>query len=816
MPQRPFSLLLAISIISLSGLALEISLTRLFSVLFFPPAVFGILSLAILGIGLGAALITWRAAASSQASMASLGESEPVQAGRYASYVPLFLAGAALSIVGLAIAATIPALQLALFPLVLLPYLFIGAALTALFSARPEESPRLYLADLLGAGLGALLAIPLLNWLGGLNAVLSTAVLLALAGRLLAKEVTTPLESGTGHAEIGRDSSPRAALYTAVISGVTLVILASNLLFSWLAIDMGRLPAEKPVASALRGTNGAALAEGDGEIVETRWDAFARTDLVDPADGSPYRIYMDGAAGSVMPPAEGADFLWDDIGLFPFATEQPQRVFLIGPGAGLDVWFALQSGAEEIIGVEVNPASVDLVNAYAAYNGDLYGRPQVQIVIDDGRSVLQRDQTRYDLIFLSQLVTLAAERNGYALVENSSYTVEAFNEFLAHLTPDGQIGIKVYDEPTLTRALSTALAAFRSQGLTDQEGLQHIIALLDGDAEPPIPLLIISKQPFTREDSLSLGAVAQQVGFVPLFLPGVVAQPPLDGVAAGTISFSTVIADAENDLSPTTDDRPFFFQFERGIPQALRPLLWGALGIVIVGTLLAAAHQQHSTAPATGRWKAGIMTAPLYFAGLGLGFILVEIGVIQQTRLFLGHPTTAITVALATLLIGGGIGSGIAGRLSRQGQTHKNRGGVSRTGPALQSTLAISLWPLLTVLLFLSLWLLLWPMVQDQFAAARPLFRILVVVAALLPLGMVMGMPFPLGLQAAANWGQGQVPLAWAVNGVMSVVGSIFAVTLAILLGYTAVLLAGGFAYGMVAAVVIGHRHRQALAVHSQ
>ncbi|MGD8855453.1 MAG: hypothetical protein PVG33_03920 [Chloroflexota bacterium] len=697
--------------------------------MFFPPAVFAILSLAILGIGLGAALVTWRSGLRDSARVAS------------------YLATGAISVLAMAIIATIPTLQWSLFGLVVLPYLFIGMSLTTLFSQSPGQSTQLYLADLVGAGLGALLAVPLLNGLGGLNGVLGMASLLALAGLVL-----------------GGRQPVRVSL---AALGLALLLLVGSLLTGWLAVDMSRLPAEKPIAKALTGTA--------GKVVDSRWDAFARTDLVDPEDGGPYRLYMDGAAGSVMPPNQDNDFLWQDIGLFPFATEQPGRVFLIGPGGGLDVWFALQSGAREIVGVEVNPASVNLVADYAAYNGDLYGQPNVEILVEDGRSVLRRDQSQYDLIFLSQVVTLAAERNGYALVENSSYTIEAFTEFLDHLTPDGQIGIKLYDEPTLTRALSTALATFRRQGLTDQEGLEYIIALLDGNADPPIPLLMIGKQAFSREDSLTLGAVAQQVGFTPLFLPGVTAQPPLDGVFAGTISFSEVIADSDNDLSATTDDRPFFYQFERGIPQSLQPLLWG-MGLILllgVGLLIA---QQRGTA---GGRRA--VSAPLYFAGLGLGFILVEIGVIQQTRLFLGHPTMAITVVLATLLIGGGIGSGLAGRWFRDQEAPP--------------------WtPALVVIVILALWLLLWPRIQDQALGAGVPTRILVVMASLAPLGLAMGMPFPLGLRAAAAWGQRQVALAWAVNGVLSVAGSVLAVTLATQFGFSIVLFAGGAAYAVAAA----------------
>lgn len=707
---------------------LEIGLTRLFSALFFPPAVFGILSLAILGIGLGAALV-----------MARPGWQVP-------GWVPHYLGLAGLSVVGITAVSVIPTLQLALFALVILPFLFIGMALTTLFNAAPQHSPQFYLADLAGAGFGALLAVPLLNWLGGLNGVQATAVILALAGLIL---------------------SERLAFAPTVFLTLPVLVLVGNLLVSWLQIDMIRLPVEKPIANSLSG-NGATLA--------VRWDAFARTDLVEPGDGGPYRLYMDGAAGSVMPPATGNDFLFQDIGFFPFATEQPERVFLIGPGGGLDVWFALQSGVAEIVGVEVNPASVALVQDYADYNGDIYGRSNVTIIIDDGRSVLGRDGSQYDLIFLSQLVTLAAERSGYALVENSAFTIEAFGEYLDHLTPEGQIGIKLYDEPTLTRALATALDALEEKGISesDQEGLQHTIALLDNSAEPPIPLLIISKAPFSREDSLSLGAVAQQVGFRPLFLPEVIAQPPLDSVVSGEVSFADVLANGEDNLSPTTDNRPFFYQFERGLPQTLWPLLIGAASLIVLGAGLVIVYQQR-----VAERRRAIM-APFYFAGLGLGFILVEISVIQQTRLFLGHPTTATTAVLATLLISGGLGSGLGGR-------------VLRDRPGFNLTL------LLVVIGMLALWLLLWPDLQAPFKGTEPGMRLLIVIASLVPLGLVMGMPFPLGLRTVAGWGRQQVALAWAVNGVMSVVGSVLAVALAIQFGFSIVLLAGGLAYGLSA-----------------
>ena len=142
--------------------------------------------------------------------------------------------------------------------------------------------------------------------------------------------------------------------------------------------------------------------------------------------------------------------LLGDIGFFPFATEQTERVFVIGPGAGLDVWFALQSNARQITAVEVKAASVEMVDAWRGYTGALYDRTRMEVIVDHGRSALRRSEGKFDLIDLSQVVTLAAARGGCALSENTICTEEAFSEYLDHLDEGGQIALKPYDEVTLT------------------------------------------------------------------------------------------------------------------------------------------------------------------------------------------------------------------------------------------------------------------------------------------------------------------------------------------------------------------------------
>jgi len=736
--------LFTLALLSGGSLFLEIALTRLFSTLFFPPTVFAIISIAVLGIGLGAALATWR------------------PGWRESSQLPHYLvlagAGALVLLVTVVWSATVDLLG-ALLGLVLLPYLFIGLALATIFSASPQASPGLYRADLVGAGLGAVLAIPLLNWLGGINAIMFAAAVFGIAAFLMAYT---------------RQKRPKITLTTTgwplALCGLAVIGLATNMSTGtqWLRVDMAHLSSAKPITNSL--SNG-------GQIIHTVWDSFARTDLVNPGPDKPYEMYIDGAAGSVMPPAGDVNLLRTDIGFFPFATAQPQQVMIIGPGGGLDIWFALSGRAQSITAVEINPASVEIANQFSTYHGDLYHQPGVRVIIDEGRSVLRREGKKYDLIYLSQVVTLAAERSGYALTENTVYTVNAFVDYLEHLQPGGQIALKLYDELTLTRAMVTAATALQqARGLSQAEAMRHIAVFLDSEAEPPIPLLLVQEQPFSRDDGLTYAGVAAQVDFVPLFVPDVAGGPTLEGILAGERSLADIMANSPSDVSPTTDNRPFFYQFERGLPTSLLPLLWGLGGLVLVG-LVGLVVVQRRVGSLLARY------APIYFAALGVGFITVEIALIQQTRLFLGHPTLAITLVLAVLLIGGGIGSDFAGRWP----------------DAVKSKRIIGVT--ISIVVLVLLWLVIWPWLSQTFLSSPTFMRGLVAAAVLLPLGLLMGIPFPLGLWTVGQAGSGSrhVALGWAVNGVMTVAGSAGAVAVAMLAGFSTVLLVGAGAYTVAA-----------------
>ncbi len=739
-PQR----LIGAAVLSASALLLEIVLTRLFSVLFFPPYVFLVISIAIFGIGIGAAAPALR----------------PAMAG--ANRLPLYACGGTLSALLLLAFAVLGAsldLQIILFPLLATPYFFFGLAMSSLFSQSPGASRLLYMSDLLGAGVAALIAIPLLDRFGAINAALVAAMGFAIAGLYLVRQ--------------------RNRWIVALCIGLPALLFGGNLGAPFLEIDMASLATRKAITAPLN---------AGGRILQSHWDAFARTDLVEPGDGGPLRIYVDGGAASIMPSAGARQDLIRDVGFFPFATEQPERVFIIGPGAGLDVYFALQGNAKAVTAVEVNPASVALVDEWRGLNGDLYNQPEVELVIDDGRSALRRATEDYNLIYLSQVVTLAAERGGYALSENTIYTAEAFTDYLARLKAGGQIALKLYDEITLTRAVSTALAALRGLGLTDQEAMKHLVGIVDEKSDPPVPLLMIGAAPYTEDDSLVLGAIAREVGFRPLLLPHVLARPPLDAVDSGEASFATLVDASPDDISPPTDNRPYFFQFERGIPKTLIPLTIVVAFVILVLLALHIRQWRRRESPVT-------RLMPAFFAMLGLGFIALEIYAIQQTRLFLGHPTYAVTIVLATFLVGGGLGSGMSQVFFRDHLDAR---------PHLTNAAATASIAILAIV-----WSLVWPLIAQELLAASMLLRFSAVIILTLPLAMCMGIPFPQALDFIGRGDRRQVAVAWSVNGLMTVAGSVVAVLLSITTGFASVLWLGCAAY-VLATLVLIFVHRQA------
>jgi spermine/spermidine synthase len=490
--------------------------------------------------------------------------------------------------------------------------------------------------------------------------------------------------------------------------------------------------------------------------------------------------------------APGLEHLAHDVTALAYTLRPGRKALVIGPGGGRDVLTALKFGSRDVTAVELNPLMQEVVNhRFGDFTGRLYERPEITFRIDDGRHFVRTTDDRFGLIQLALVDTWASTAAGaFALSENTLYTREAFEDYLSRLEPDGVVTVTRWlDTPPreTLRVVTLARAALNTMGIDDVS--RHILVA----GTPPLrrghrfASVIISRTPFTDAEIQTAKAFVDANGFDVLYMPGM-ARDPLFSEVVLTHDLPGFLERYELDVSPTTDDRPFFFNTVKARdflrawedkPGRMGVQLLAEL-IVVVGALVALfmfvpLYIRRRSALAALEPRARWSTL-FYFATLGAGFMLIEVSLISKFVLVLGHPIYALTIVLCTLLISAGVGSYWSGRNVGAGHAALRR----VIGCALAAMIAAGLilefafGPLLA---------------HASFAAAA-----LLTVATLAPLGFLMGMPFPLGLRLldrmGPQWAQ-LVPWVWGINGATSVLGSVLAISIAINFGFRMTMLAG-------------------------
>jgi len=503
------------------------------------------------------------------------------------------------------------------------------------------------------------------------------------------------------------------------------------------------------------------------------------------------------------------------------------RVLILGSGSGREVLEALHFGALSITAVEINPIINDIVTRQMrAHWGGLFEQPEVNLVTEEGRNFLQRSKEKYDVIISIQTMTAAAVTSGaLALSESYMFTREAFDVYLDHLTPDGVI-LMTRPGTQIVKLFATIRDVFAERGLGNPA--THLVAF-DGPLAPYGHQLfnegfLFKKSPWTNDElqmlraRLGIGHPERWFGQSPTlyYWPPANSErvtSPLDFHAASRINgdfdlssllrevlsvsnLSAFYANYRWDFRPATDDRPFFNQNIRWGALRVGDFHWlfmaGALGNVIglpvaevmlivmlvqCGIIAFAAI----LLPLGGFVRPGLQisrlwTLLIYFAGLGLGFIMIEIVLIQRFLLFLGEPVYTFAVVLAGLLGFTGIGSWLIGRFR-------------------ESARSLLAWIIPAIILVLLLGAVGSPWVFTM-ALGLPLqLRIIIVLAMLAPLGILLGMPFPTGLRIVAAEAPTFVPWAWGVNGFFTVLGSVAASILGMAFGFSIVLAISGGCY---------------------
>jgi hypothetical protein len=643
LPSTGLTLLaLSLLIISFGLLMFEIALTRVFSLMLAYHYVFIAVSVALLGLGIGAVFFRFvRGRMPAEQSFSALCKLSLI----FALSIPI----------ATTLVLKIPYTDFlaVYYGITFIPFFFAGMIFALAFDRFTEHSSKLYCASLIGSGIGPIAVIFALESFGGVNTILLVGAISAIG----AVAVALGLE--------------KRKMVTPSLIGL---LLLSALFTTNLGGDyIGEVRGESPDKELFVFLNDP---QYDAKVTRTYWSAYARTDLVELGnDPSTKLIFNDGGAGTPMYQFDGENFdsvgfLRDRTEFFPFYFGAKNNVLIIGPGGGKEVLIALMNGAKNITAVEVNPDIVRIVREESGFNGGIYYHENVRWIVDEGRSFIKRSADNYDIIMFVDILTKSArELVGYSLTESYIFTVEAFEDSLDHLTEYGRLVMVSHQEIEATRIFVIGISALNRRGKTTSEATRQMI-LLERPTHPSWPVFILKKTPFSENESIEMYNKAQELGFKPLYFPYIY-ETQFEPLVTGQMSLEEWITRIEPyDLSPTTDDSPFFYNYnEKGLPSPLSSLFSGVLLLTLLFVIAAwlsleyfAKYGRKTDDTKTVSQKIGSFNFVLFFLLLGLGFMLIEVAFVQKFILFLGQPTLAFSVLLFSLLVGGGIGSFLSDR----------------------------------------------------------------------------------------------------------------------------------------------------------
>ncbi|MFN2375190.1 MAG: hypothetical protein ABR538_01550 [Candidatus Binatia bacterium] len=774
LPQRRHYM--AVFFVSLSLLMLEITVARILTVALFSHYAFVAISLAMFGLGLSGLVVYL------------LPARFPVERvdDQLTTYLSLFGLTAAASVLAFLHIQVVQEISMAglaslglAYAVLTVPFFLGGICISLLMTHFSARIASIYYADLVGASLGCLGVVTAL----GLFPAPQVAVVIA------AVASTTALVVAVGS---GRNKA-LAGTSTAIV-GVLLILSFTSDLYTMTYIKQrSERYSETETWNSFSRISAFEETRNAAQVMPMRlpWTEYAGDDY------PPTKMLdIDGAAWTPMMGWDGdpasIQFLKDSALYVAHEIRPDARVLVIGTGGGRDLLAAIAYGQPSIMGLEINESMRKTVeDLHGDYTGHPYTYPGVEVVIDEARSRLSGMDRTFDILQLSLIDTFSLNAaGGFVFSENYLYTVEGFQEYFRHLSDEGILSVTRYmvaQYPVeVLRVCAMARAAWEAEGVGKFS--DHIVVI----KQDLNTTMLVKKTPFTPEELAKLGERAEYLKSQILWAPGV--QPGHLEVARliSSPDWREYMADYSFFIDPPTDDRPFFFNFLRGLlpPGVDDPfhflLMWNdalKLMYMLISVVTVLAVLFFSIPLLTfGRGQIHsidvTVAAPLllYFACLGYGFLMIEIPLLQKLMLLLGSPIYALAVVLFAVLFFSGNGSLLSERFA------------GREFPTLKKVLA-------GIVVISCIYISVLPWVIDQLLGTSIFVRIGVTVLLIGPLGLLLGMAYPLGINILRGFGEELVPWAWGMNGAMSVVASVVAIFVGSKIGFTAAFLTGVAAY---------------------
>ena len=752
-----------IFLVALSGLVLEVSITRIFSAAIWYHFAFVAVSVALVGLGASGLVVHHRVTKLK---------------GKWAENLTIYSAwGITIFIPITLFVMHALASQVIYLPLYMVlfsvPFFLIGIIISAAFNAFASVAGRLYAADLIGASAGALLVVLFLVLTGGEGSTLIVGLISAISATLFSR-ITKNIKK--------------------TIGSLMLVAFAISLIFINYATQIFAIPtdptAQKDLPIYLREHPGS-------KIVKTEWNSFSRIDVVEGGEGGEglvAKVFIDGGAGTNIISWDGSTESRQELSTWmqylPFKMMQDPKVLVIGSGGGRDVVASLVSGSKDVTSVEINPIIYDTVKSYGDRAGNVYSHQYVRPHVDEGRSFITRSSEKYDIIYVPFVDTWASvSSGGLSVSENFLYTLEGFQQYYDHLTERGKIVTVrwLIDAP---RFISTYAKLLEQNGIPQDQLHRHLMMVTSDSytQDPSVTMVVFSKSPFTDEEISFLSQSFSQYDYKPILVPEQVMREPYDALLSGDITLEQFYNLFDTKAYPVTDDNPYFLSFEKPLPPVVEVLLYASIGIVAIFLLVPFAwiRRRRGEREAGGgeeeggisinKSEIGIRTVIPYFAALGVGFILIELALLQKLILFMGNPTMTFALLLFTILISSGGGSLVSSRIAKNNMRNLIFviGGIAGLGVLYVFSLPSIIYS----------------------ALAEPIeIKAAISIGVLAPIGFLMGMPLPTGMRLLKVHRPDFIPWMWAINGAFSVLGAVLAIALGIMYGSSFAMILGVLVY---------------------